>query len=68
MQLKCFESGQLTKNFNNNKQHDAGEFMQSLLEHLWNENSKNTLKEEMFGGVSQDILTCFNTLQSIKIY
>ena len=59
VQLKCFESGQLTKNFNNNKQHDAGEFMQSLLEHLWNENSKNTLKEEMFGGVSQDILTCF---------
>ena len=59
VQLNCFESGQLTKNFNDNEQHDAGEFMQSLLEHLWNEHTQDTLKEDMFGGVSQDILTCF---------
>lgn len=34
--------------------------MQSLLEHFWNENLQlaNTLKEDMFGGVSQDTLSC----------
>ena len=34
---KCFENMQWTKDFNNNKQHDSGEFIQSLLEHFWNE-------------------------------
>ena len=56
---KCFEAGQLTRNFSNNLQHDAGEFIQSLLEHLWHENNKiPNLKEEVFGGLCQDVLVC----------
>jgi uncharacterized UBP type Zn finger protein len=57
---RCFQAGQLTKDFCNNNQHDSGEFMQSLLEHFWNENVQlaNTFKEDMFGGVSQDTLSC----------
>ena len=31
---ECFKAGQLTRNFNNNKQHDAGEFLISILEHM----------------------------------
>ena len=60
VQLKCFESGQLTKEFDNNLQHDSGEFMQSLFEHFWNEqiDVNDTLMENLFGGISQDILSC----------
>ena len=60
VQCRCFQAGQLTKDFCNNHQHDSGEFIQSLLEHFWNENLQlaNTLKEDMFGGVSQDTLSC----------
>ena len=60
VEQKCSNMGQLNNNFNNNKQHDAGEFMLSLLEHLWNEHtqSSDTLKEDVFGAVSQAILSC----------
>ena len=60
VKLKCFEAEQLTKNFNNNKQHDSGEFMLALFEHVWNEQfqSTDTLREALFGGISQDILNC----------
>ena len=59
LKTKCFEAGQLTRNFSNNRQHDAAEFIQSLLEHLWHEN-KNipSLKEQLFGGLCQDVLEC----------
>jgi uncharacterized UBP type Zn finger protein len=56
---KCFENRQWIKNFSNNKQHDSGEFLQSLLEHFWNEPiMENSLRDEVFGGLSQNILSC----------
>ena len=59
VQSKCFEAGQWTKNFDNNRQHDAGEFMQSLLEHLINENKlPSHFWDEAFGGLCQNTLTC----------
>ena len=60
VKTKCFENGQYTKNFNDNMQHDSGEFMLSLFEHLWNENIQegNHLKENVFGGISQHTLIC----------
>ena len=60
VKLKCFQNGQLTKDFDDNNQHDSGEFLQSLLEHLWLEDTQvsRTLREEIFGGVCQDILHC----------
>ena len=60
VKLKCFESGQLSKEFDNNEQHDSGEFMQSLFEHFQNEHEdrNESLIENLFGGISQDILSC----------
>ena len=60
VQLKSFESGQLSKEFDNNEQHDSGEFMQSLFEHFSNEHKdrNETLIENLFGGISQDISFC----------
>ena len=56
---KCFEKRQWIKNFSNNKQHDSGEFLQSLLEHLWNESvTEISLRDKVFGGLSQNILSC----------
>ena len=56
---KCLEAGQLEKSFNDNNQHDCVEFIQSLLEHFWNEDEVPLdLKENVFGGLSQDVLTC----------
>jgi hypothetical protein len=60
VKLKCFESGQLSKEFDNNEHHDSGEFMQSLFEHFQNEHEdrNESLIENLFGGISQDILSC----------
>ena len=56
---KCFKNRQWIKNFSNNKQHDSGEFLQSLLEHFWTESvMDNSLRDEVFGGLSQNILSC----------
>jgi ubiquitin C-terminal hydrolase len=59
VQSKCFEVAQMGKCFNDNNQHDCVEFIQSLLEHLWNEDEVPLdLKENIFGGLSQEVLTC----------
>ena len=59
VQSKCFEVAQMGKSFNDNNQHDCVEFIQSLLEHLWNEDEVPLdLKENIFGGLSQEVLTC----------
>ena len=56
---KCLESGQTTRKFNNNLQFDCVEFMQSLLEHLWNKlPSANRLQETVFGGLIQENWKC----------
>ena len=61
VQMKCLEAGQITKTFDDDRQHDSSEFLQSLMEHFWKEHMyrHNTLREDLFGGISQDILTCF---------
>ena len=59
VEAKCFENEQWTKNFNNNGQHDSGEFIQSLLEHLWSHHATApALKDEVFGGLCQNTLCC----------
>ena len=59
VQSKCFEGSQWTKSFDDNKQHDSGEFLNSLLDHLWDEENISTnLRETLFGGLSQNTLQC----------
>ena len=59
VETKCFENRQWSKNFNNQRQHDSAEFLQSSLEHLWADPSTpGALKEEVFGGLSQNSLVC----------
>ena len=58
---EMFRSWTNNKNFDDDKQHDSSEFLLSLMEHFWKEHvyRHNTLREDLFGGISQDILTCF---------
>jgi ubiquitin C-terminal hydrolase len=59
VQHRCFEAGQWTKSFDDNKQHDTGEFLLSLFEHLWNEEEiPISFKEKLFGGLCQNTLKC----------
>ena len=56
---KCFESGQISRKFNNNLQYDCVEFLQSLFEHFWGEQSiPSTLNESVFGGLFQESFLC----------
>ena len=56
---KCIESGQSTRNFSDNKQHDAGEFLISVLEHLFKDSVLlQDFDEQIFGGLWQAIFTC----------
>ena len=49
---KCLMSEQTNKNYNNNKQFDCVEFMQSLLEHFWKEQPQDeAIDEKVFGGI-----------------
>ena len=55
----CEGSGQITRSFNDNLQHDAGEFLISLFEHLFKDHTaSNNIDEEMFGGLFQETLIC----------
>jgi uncharacterized UBP type Zn finger protein len=57
--MKCFKSGQTTRNFNDKLQHDAGEFMGSLLEHLFKETTMPVdIDEKVFGGLFQETIIC----------
>ena len=56
---KCLMSGQLNRNFNSNRQFDCVEFLQSLLEHFWKEQSwTENIEEQVFGGLLQETLEC----------
>ena len=56
---KCLMSGISNRNFNNNTQFDCVEFIQSLFEHFWEEQSwDEDLEEQMFGGLLQERLEC----------
>ena len=64
------ESGQTTRNFSNNLQHDAAEFLTSVLEHIFKEPPMfQCFKEEIFGGLWQTKFTCHNCskLQTLPI-
>ena len=59
MKAKCFKAGQVTRNFNNKLQHDAGEFMTSTFEHMFKEPVLPiNIDERIFGGILQEKLTC----------
>ena len=56
---KCIQAGQLLQNYSNNKQHDAGEFLMSVIEHLFEDSiCYQDFDEQMFGGLYQNILNC----------
>ena len=49
----------MTKKFNNNMQYDCVEFLESLLQHFWNEPTiPNKLGDDVFGGLVQECYTC----------
>jgi ubiquitin C-terminal hydrolase len=56
---ECEKSGQLLRSFNDNNQHDAAEFLNSMIEH-WSKNLPRT-KEAIFGGLSQKTMFCLNS-------
>ena len=59
VQKRCFEAGQWTKTFNDNRQHDTGEFILSFFEHLFNEEViPISFREQLFGGLCQNVLQC----------
>ena len=59
VQKRCFEAGQWTKTFNDNRQHDTGEFILSFFEHLFNEEViPISFREQLFGGLCQNALEC----------
>ena len=56
---KCIESGDVTKNFSDNNQHDAGEFLSSILSYMFKDSvTHENFDEQLFGGLWQNILTC----------
>ena len=64
----CIEAGQFTHNFSNNEQHDVGEFLSSLLEHIFKDSKifKN-FDEQIFGGLWQTSLSCLNCFNSEEL-
>ena len=56
---KCLVAEQTNRNFNNNKQYDCVEFLQSLFEHFWKEQPWNeNIEDRVFGGLIQESLQC----------
>jgi uncharacterized UBP type Zn finger protein len=64
----CIAAGQSTHNFSNNEQHDVGEFLSSLLEHIFKDSKifKN-FDEQIFGGLWQTSLSCLNCCNSEEL-
>ena len=55
----CEESGQIGRSFSDNLQHDAGEFLISMFEHLFKDSvTSNNIDEKIFGGLYQEKLLC----------
>jgi uncharacterized UBP type Zn finger protein len=56
---KCIQAGQLLQNYSDNRQHDAGEFLISVIEHLFEDSIfYQNFDEQMFGGLYQNVLKC----------
>jgi uncharacterized UBP type Zn finger protein len=61
VQGECFKNGQQMRTFDNDNQHDAAEFLNSVLEHLFKHlPSTSIVKENLFGGLSQKTMFCLN--------
>ena len=61
VQGECFKSGQHMRTFDDDNQHDAAEFLNSVLEHLFKHlPSTSIIKENLFGGLSQKTMFCSN--------
>ena len=59
---ECMIHGQSMRTFNDSNQHDAAEFFNSLLEHLFKSDPKDlNIREKLFGGLSQKTMFCSNT-------
>ena len=55
----CEGSRQMTRSFNDNEQHDAGEFLTSVFEHMFQDHTtSNNIDDIMFGGLFQETLVC----------
>ena len=55
----CEESGQIGRSFSDNLQHDAGEFLISMFEHLFKDSvASNNIDEKIFGGLYQEKILC----------
>ena len=62
VQEVCLTNGQVMRMFNNNNQHDAAEFLNSVLEHLSrNDQDDISINEQLFGGLSQKTMFCSNS-------
>ena len=56
---QCMNSGQNFLRYNDNNQHDAAEFMRSVIEHLFKTDIRSeNLLEYLFGGLSQRTMSC----------
>ena len=55
---ECERYGQLQRTFNDNNQHDAAEFLNSIFEQLFRHQDTLGLKETLFGGLSQKTMFC----------
>ena len=59
---ECMIHGQSMRTFNDSNQHDAAEFFNSLLEHLFKSDPEDlNTREKIFGGISQKTMFCSNT-------
>ena len=57
----CTSCGQSTRTFSDKNQHDASEFLISLLEHMFKDLPiSNNFDEKLFGGLYQELLVCKN--------
>ena len=55
----CVSSGQITRTFDDNKQHDAGEFLLSIFEHMFKDLTFSyNIDEILFGGLYQESVLC----------
>ena len=64
----CIEARKSTQNFSNNQQHDVGEFLCSLLEHIFKDSKiLQNFDEKMFGGLWQTSLVCLNCCNSEEL-
>ena len=53
---KCLSGN---RNFNSNRQHDAGEFLSSIFEHIFEESGlPMNFADSMFGGIYQEKFNC----------